>query len=96
MDLIIFFICLAPTIFQFAIGNRSKNESIKLPFEKVCAISYALQIVAGIISFYFATILAETKNTHCGMIFGGMIMLNIAFLVVITTTIVIQIFRYTY
>lgn len=82
-----------PTLFQIIIGNKTKTKSIQYPYEKVCLISYILQVISLIISF---SILTYGDNRSCGAVIAGLLMLNILMIVIITAVIIAQHFRYKY
>lgn len=87
---------ILPLLFQIIAGRKAIGETISLKFGMVCLISFILQIVLSIASFY-VTSYPYTQNLadreyRCGMWMLGWIVSCMFFFLLLFITIIIQYF----
>lgn len=86
---------ILPLLFQIIAGRKAIGETISLQFSTVCFMSFILQIIFSIISFYVLSHNMQTpdgQNYRCGMWMVGFIGLILIFSFILIVTMIIQYF----
>ena len=89
-----FILIILPLLFQLIYGRKAIGETISLQFGMVCLISFILQIILSIVSFYiasynFAESMKETPY-RCGMGLLGIITLEFLLIIILIVIMIIQ------